>query len=298
MRDAGCFTLFCTRRRIKTKELDIQNAFSSVPSMVHQKVLLALKEVKTMKPVKRHFSIVIVVAVLVTLLLMGAAIATNQWGVLDYLFGGAQNADEETIKKVWPVGQTQTALGVTAMIDSVLYDGGRIAVGWVFENADPKEPVYFILDHLLADGRTITITSNDGLENTWLPDPFQLDIHPDTVVKGGFTGVIQGGGPEGEFDVVIRMSIFKPIQPIYILKDTDFQNKWGQLDDSRRNPFIWEKSRQGYLVVSEDGEVQLTLPEHEDTGEVYVGGLPDEVESMGRFEREDMEFTFTLNALK
>ena len=101
------------------REFEVQNAFSPVPAVVHQKVLLALKEVRIMEHVKRHFSIGIAVTVLVILLLMGAAVAASQWGVLDYLFGGAQNADEETIKKVWPVGQTQTALEVTATMDSM-----------------------------------------------------------------------------------------------------------------------------------------------------------------------------------
>lgn len=275
--------------------MDNPNCFSSVPDLVHQKVLAALREAKKMKPVKRHFSVGVIVAALVTLLLTGAAVATNQWGVLDYLFGGAQNAGEEAMKKVWPVGQTQTAFGVTAAIDSVMHDGRNIAVGWVIENARPEEPVYFILDSPLADNRTITFTSNDGLENTWLPDPFPLHIHPDSVLKGGFTGVINGGEPKGEFEVCIRISVFKPVQPVYVMKDADFLNKWGQVDYSRMNPAIWEKSKQGYLVVNEMGDVQLTLPEYEKTGEVYVGGSADEVESMGKFKREDMVFTFTLN---
>jgi hypothetical protein len=186
---------------------DNQIGFSLVPEAVHQKVLMALKEAKTLKPAKRYFPVGIA-AVLATLLLTGAAVATNQWGVLDYLFGGSQNADKQTIEKVWPVGQTQTALGITATVDSVLYYGESIAVGWVFENAEPEEPVYFILDHPEADGRAIIFTSNDGLENTWLPDPFPLNIHPDSVVKGGFTGIINGGAPNGEFEVCIRISVF------------------------------------------------------------------------------------------
>ncbi len=275
------------------REQDIQSML--VPEIVHQKVLLALQETKTLKPVRRRFSAGMIVAALVTLLLMGAAVATNQWGVLDYLFGGAQNASEETMKKVWPVGQTQTAQGVTATVGSVLYDGERIALGWVLENANPEEPVYFILDPPMADGRAILFTSNDGLENTWLPDPFSLHIHPDSVVKGGFTGVIRGGAPKGEFEVCIRISVFKPIQPIYIVKDADYLNKWGQVDYNRMKPVIWEKSKQGNLVVNEAGDVQITLPENEKTEEVYVGGSADEVESMGKFQREDMVFTFTIN---
>jgi hypothetical protein len=279
------------------RELNFQNSFFPVPEEVHQKVLLALREAKEKKPVQRRISIGVVVAALVTLLLMGAAVATNQWSVLDYLFGGAQNADEETVKKVWPVGQTQTVLGVTATVDSVLYDGKSIAVGWVFENSKPEEPVYFILDPPIADGRTITFTSNDVMENTWLPDPFRLHIHPDDVVKGGFTGVINGSAPKGEFEVYIRISVFKPVQPVYVIKDADFLDKWGQVDYKRMNPVIWEKSRQGYLVVSGDEEVKLTLPENEKTGEVYVGGSADDVESMGKFKREDMVFTFTLSSI-
>jgi hypothetical protein len=283
------------RRRIDLRGPDNQNNFSPVPEIVHQKVLAALKEAKEMKHAKHHFSAGIIIAALVTLLLSGAAVATNQWGVLDYLFGGARNAGEEAMKKVWPVGQTQTALGVTATLDSVLYDGKNIAVGWVLENANPEEPVYFILDPPVADKKAITFTSNDGLENTWLPDPFMLHIHPDSVLKGGFTGVINGGEPKGAFEVCIRISVFKPAQPIYIMKDEDFLDKWGQVDYSRMNPAIWEKCMQGYLVVNEMGDVQLTLPEYEKTGEVCLGGSADEVESMGKFKREDMVFTFSLS---
>jgi hypothetical protein len=278
------------------RELNFQNTLLPVPEEVHQKVLLALREAKVTKPVQRRWSIGVVAVALITLLLMGVAVATNQWSVLDYLFGGAQNASKEVLKKVWPVGQTQTVLGVTATVDSVLYDGKSIAVGWVFENAKPEEPVYFILDPPIADGRTITFTSNDGMENTWLPDPFSMHVHPDSVVKGGFTGVINGGAPKGEFDVVIRISIFRPIQPVYVIKNADFLNKWGQIEHNRMKPVVWEKSRQGYLVVSELGEVQLTLPENEETEEVYVGGSAGDVESMGKFKREDMVFTFTLSS--
>jgi hypothetical protein len=283
------------RRWIEMRDQFVQHVFTPVPEEVHQKVLAALKMTKELRPVRRRFSAGIVAVVLFTLLVMGAAVASNQWSVLDYLFGGAQNADEVIKNRVWPVLQSQTALGVTATVDSALYDGKSISVGWVFENANPEEPVYFIMDTPMADDRTITTTSNDGLENTWLPDPFSFHINPDSVYKGGFTGIINGGAPDGKFSVSIRISVFKPVQPIYIIKDADFLNKWGQVDYNLMKPVIWEKSRQGYLVVREDGEVQLTLPNYEKSGEVFVGGSADEVESTGKFKREDMIFTFFLS---
>jgi hypothetical protein len=78
------------------------------------------------------------------------------------------------------------------------------------------------------------------------------------------------------------------------MRGADFLNKWGQVDYNLMNPAIWEKSKQGYLVVNEMGDVQLTLPEYEKTGEVCLGGSADEVESTGKFKREDMVFTFSL----
>ena len=278
------------------KELPIQNAFPAVPESVHHKVLLALKEARIMKPAKRRFSVSLTVALLVILLLMGAAVATNQWGVLDYLFGGAQNADEETIKKVWPVEQTQTAHGVTATIDSILLDGNRIAVGWVFENTNPHEPVYMLLDVIQADGKPVLCDSNDGIDHSWLPDPFESRAHPEPVTKEGFTGIINGEAPQGDFDIIIRVAVWKPIQPIYTVRYADYQNKFGQTDFEMMKPTITEKNEQGYIVVTEDGEIRFTLPGEEHRGNVYIGSTPDEMASLQKFQREDMEFVIQLKA--
>ncbi len=268
---------------------DYQSAFTPVPDRVHQSVLHALGEIKAKRPARRRLSVILAVTLPTLLLLTAAAVATNQWGVLDYLFGGIQNADEKTLEKVWAVGESKTALGVTVTMDSILLDGKRIAAGWVFENSRPGEPAYIVTDAPTAGGKHIIIDSNDGVAYTWLPDPYKSHIHPDSTAKGGFTGEIRGGLPEGPFDIILRISVFRPVQPIIVLREEDYTNKFGQVDYSLTKPVVWEMSRKGYLVVNEYGDVQLTLPQWEKTGEVFVGGLPDEIEAMGKFEREDME---------
>jgi len=276
------------------KELPIQNAFLPVPESVHNKVLLALKEAGTMKPAKYRFSAIVVLALLVTLILMSVAVATNQWGVLDYLFGGLHNADEEIIKKVWPVNQTQTAFGVTATIDSILLDGGKIAVGWMFENISPDEPVYMVMDMPLADGKLVLWDSNDGVDHSWIPQAINTGFDLEPIMKRGFTGIIQGDAPQGDFDIIICVAVFKPIQPIYVVKYADYQNKFGQINFELMQPAILEKNEQGYIVVTEDGEIQYTLLGEEHKGNVYVGGTPDELASIQKFQREDMEFLIHL----
>ncbi len=272
----------------------VKNAFSPVPAAVHQKVLTALREVKTTKPVRRKMSIILLAALLTLLLLTGAAVAANHWGVLQYLFGGAQHADDKVREKVWEVGQTKTAQGVAVTIDSVLYDGERLAVGWTFENTVPADPAYIVLGSFTADGRRINIDSNDLMDHAWLPGFMDGSAHREPLAREGFTGTIEGGAPEGVFDVILRISVFKPAQPVFSLKDSDYRDTAGQTDFARRASAIWEKSQLGYLVVDGDGEVQLTFAD--DPGKVYVGGTPEEIASTGKFVREDMVFSFSLDA--
>lgn len=142
-------------------ELHFENAFSSVPPVVHARIAGTLKEVKTMKKAK-PIPALLLAAVLV-MLLTGAAYAAVQSGVLAFLFRNSEPSPRQK-EMVQDVGLSHESDGVTATVTDAVFDGRELSIGFMFHS---MRNAYAVVDHVTING-VAAYRYNDSLSDMWL----------------------------------------------------------------------------------------------------------------------------------
>lgn len=160
-----------------------EDAFPSVPPMVHARVEDTLKEVREMNMKKAKPMVAIVLAAVLALALIGAALAEILGGgVLEYLFGSKESSDELR-EMVRPIGITHELEGVKTTVTDALFDGRNIHIGFTFDTA---QPIFLVTDAISADGMPLWMETSN-IENMWVGNPVTGQTE---IAARGFSGTL------------------------------------------------------------------------------------------------------------
>ena len=183
------------------KRFDWEKVYGPVPASVHMRLEKALEEKKKMNTGKAlRPAAAIALALLLTLLLGGAAYAATRLGILDYLVGGEGSAPDELKNSVQPVLASAEGDGMRVELNGAVFDGSRLALSFTEENLNPHSPAFITLDQVLLEGEWIP--QNFGGGGHWMPfirlDTENADHNPyfegflSGDLKKEYTGQIQG----------------------------------------------------------------------------------------------------------
>ena len=276
------------------KRFDWEKVYGPVPASVHMRLEKALEEKKKMNTGKAlRPAAAIALALLLTLLLGGAAYAATRLGILDYLVGGEGSAPDELKNSVQPVLASAEGDGMRVELNGAVFDGSRLALSFTEENLNPHSPAFITLDQVLLEGEWIP--QNFGGGGHWMPfirlDTENADHNPYSEgflsgdLKKEYTGQIQG---EAIFIVSRPTGPLVVVDPVMwydygaaIADDeirADFVRRRDMIrasnveiaDIAHLNPEEWYVN--GYTVVNADGN--LLMEEHMEYMPEEFGAIP------------------------
>ena len=191
----------------------IDDALSGIgenPWMLRQ--VLARAESEENKPVKRKISFGTVLIAMLFMALMSVGIAAvTRWNVLDFL-----NTEIPYITA--PVGKEAETDGAKLRVESVLYDGEKLAFDWTLENKRPEVPFWCYMEELTINGRDIIDHyTGDHCIEYWLPG----DDYKDGIAQSGDLFEYPLGTTGADIvHIHMKVSTYRPIRPIGLV-DTD-----------------------------------------------------------------------------
>lgn len=178
---------------------DLKNAFSPVPSTVHLRVEQTLEEVHEMN-LKHHKPIAaVVLAVVLSLALLGGAVAAGG-GVLNYLFANDKPTQQQQ-SLVQSIGVSHAGSDVTTTVTDAIFDGRRLDAALTF---DTQLPLYAVLDGAWFNGQEVTNT--DGWLHNWVNDPSASEK---SLAATGIS-VILDDRIDGPVEVRLRLLLLTP----------------------------------------------------------------------------------------
>ena len=313
------------------KEFHFENAFSSVPPVVHGRLEKALEE-KNMNLQRAKRPAAVLAMVLALLLgLMGMAYAATQTGILEYLVGNEEKASEDLKGSVQPV--TSTACGDHIQIDltGAVYDGDRLALAFTMENTQPENVALVTLDTVTLNGNWVPIHFQ-SFQDQWLPDVFTVDVAPairnplsggmlSAALQEDYTGIVQG---EATFVVSRPVKEMVVVDPWmwYDLETVIPDAEWRKDYEDRKRAieqsglkiadvFTMEVGywlQEGYTPVDVSSRFLLDRAEYSDLAPFYAGpgygerpafsNVTNRAGQMQVTERITLSFTFDADAAK
>lgn len=242
------------------KDLNFENAFSPVPTIVHTRIMDTLKEVKTVKKAKPIAALVLAAVLLMAL--AGVAFATVQSGVLDFIFHSGERTQEQ-MDLVQPLGLMHKENGVMTTVTDAMLDGNMLSVALDF---DAEKEFYIITDSVTINGVELAI-SDSNIVNMWYGDYYSAQHSFST---RGFKGYLDAEAAsteaeealfdeamrqmtaDGVANVKLHLTYLIPKQelvPIENVIATDSRKAWEAIDAcvAAGNTPIEEES--GYVLV-------------------------------------------------
>ena len=228
------------------KDVRFEDAFPSVPPMVHARIEESLQEVRRMNMKQTRPMVAIILAAVLALALIGAALAEILGGgVMEYLFGADETSDEIR-EMVRPIGITHESEGVQTTVVDALFDGRNIHLGFTFEAV---QPVFLVTEAITANGVPLW-RETSSIENMWVGNP----ISGQTETEGrGFSGSLDAeyldletpealaayeaafakAQADGKVDISLSMTLLVPmgeLKPINTYEG-DSAEAWKQIDE-------------------------------------------------------------------
>lgn len=295
------------------KDVRFEDAFPSVPPMVHARVEDALREVKTVKQAKPISALVLAAVILMAL--ASAAYAAARSSVLDFVFRSGTRTEEQ-MSMVQPVGVSHKAQGVTTTVTDAIVDGRKLSVALEIET---ETPFYVITDSVTVNG--VELFMNDSnLVNMWIGNEYALE-HADGI--RGFSGTLDETQIEptdeaaiaafhaavkrmedGIADVRVHLTYLVPqkkLVPISGAYDTDSRKAWKAIDEcvAAGNTPI-EKGGAGYIWVDSawmgaeyaDGIQSGSIP----AAQFPIGDAQAHIDHSNMRALDSFEIAFTLDA--
>ena len=284
------------------KDIRFDSVYPSVPESAHLRLEKALEEktsVKTKKIIKP--ATVLVIALLLMLLLGGAAFAASQMGVLQYLLNGQEPT--ETLKNLAQhMNYSAAEDSIRVDLDSLVFDGDRLALSFTVENQKPDELAMVTLDAVYLEGDWIGMEFG-SFDSQWVPAVFRIDevgTARNPVVGGcitcaaekEYTGVIQGEAvftvqrPEGPI-VVCDPWLWYDYDEVFYRGEDENTGSKAEYSDRREqiqnagltvaHPFQMDARywyQEGYTVVDANGEMLMGNTENRSLVPEEFGGYP------------------------
>ncbi len=269
--------------KINWNHPDLQKAYKPVPEVFQQAVSRTVRSVGEKEPAapRKTGSIRrgILVPVLVSILLIAMAVACAvSWPVVMEWISDAGPVQE----LVRPLAAENSADGITARIDGIVFDGERFLFGYQVENADPALPAMIVINGpIRVNGREEGLDSTDAgtADPQIVPSP-RLDVLPVTrnpVDGAGWTLPIKQE-LNGEVTCEIDFHVYRPKKSFVCVReaglwidaldeyDPDQQaevlDSWEAMNSFRnviidgpegRSPEDWFAD--GYTVIDSEGTI-------------------------------------------
>lgn len=174
------------------------------------------------KPARRPSALAAFALVLV-LLFAATAFALTRPAVLQWLTGHAPASPQLEATAQSVLGEN-TADGITVRVNSIVYDGQKLAFAYEVENAQPATPVLVAVNPTMyIDGKAAEITSCTADSSTpqMVPSP-HLDVLPvqrNPAVGGGVVRVGDAAGDQVPCE--ISFVVYQPAQKFAIYLEPD-----------------------------------------------------------------------------
>ncbi len=221
-------------------DLDLHAAFPPMPESCRSALTDAARSVKEEEePMKRKFTVAIVLAALLTL--MTTIAIAEGWNVLSFL--GLQ-PDSDASQLVQPVAASGRAGNVTLTINSAITDGDFLVFDWTIRNEAPDTPVYVYVDDVIANGwlHLIDIGSSQ-MSNRWLPDRDEGN----TLQGGYIASLSEWIRDEDVLHVDVKLSLYTPTEPVRRI-------------DAYNITEVTALREEGYIVILDKSPANLLTP--------------------------------------
>ena len=221
-------------------DLDLHAAFPPMPESCRSALTDAARSVKEEEePMKRKFTVAIVLAALLTL--MTTIAIAEGWNVLSFL--GLQ-PDSDASQLVQPVAASGKAGNVTLTINSAITDGEFLVFDWTIRNEAPDTPVYVYVDDVIANGwiHLVDIGSSQ-MSNRWLPDRDEGN----TLQGGYIASLSEWIRDEDVLHVDVKLSLYTPTEPV---------RRIGAYNSTE----VTALREEGYIVILDKSPANLLTP--------------------------------------
>lgn len=262
---------------------------SNIRNQVHQAVeqvtktakpdpLLAQKirtraQGKEEEPVKRRLSFGMGLVIALLVLSMGIGIAAvARWDVISFLFSPGDDLSGIDINEVH---QESVSDGALMRVESVIYDGSRLAFDWHVENTKPETPICMEIEEFTVNGIPIDADGSDGFDDQWLPFRYIDEGYEENFWEGGeFIRLPEELRGAEQLHVVIRVKACRPVRPVYYMDEFDPEQVGGLIEA-------------GYFVIPEN-EGTVDYDEEENEYVIRMGVC----ETSGELREESLEIIF------
>lgn len=218
------------------EQLNLRNAYKTVPEAFRQTVLQTVQSVRTDAPVRGHrangwtfcgMSGKIAIALIAGILLIGMAVAyaISHPAILNWLLGAHPDPGVPLMSSVQKISGENAADHITVRMDSLIYDGERFSFSYEIENDDPSLPALVAMEPcFLVNGEQVSLEkflANDA-KPTLVPSA-QLDVLPvqrNPVVCGGWSRAFSRE-LEGEVTCEMTFIVYRPMKAFAIVPEPD-----------------------------------------------------------------------------
>ncbi len=208
------------------------------------------------EPVRKRLSFGMGLVIALLVLAMGIGIAAvARWNVTGFLFSPGDDLSGVEINEVH---QEAVSDGALMRVESVIWDGSRLAFDWHVENTKPETPVCMEIEEFTANGVRIYTDGTDGFEHRWLPIRYIDEGYEENYWEDGeFIRLPEELRKADQLHVVIRVKAYRPVRPVYYMDEFDPEQ-------------VGELIAAGYFVIPE-GEGTIDYDEEENEYVVCMG---------------------------
>ena len=229
---------------------------------------------KEEEPVKKRFSLGIIILIAILAISVSVGIATiSGWDVVRFLYG------DRTVQKLpevetFPVHTEVSSSGALLRVESAVYDGKHLAFDLYFENLEPDPPIECKLDELTANGIPVSAEKIvETIDNIWVPNLYD----PNPFLQGG-ESVILPEELQGKeiLHICLKVRVYRPIDPVYQSRELTPEEAAA-------------KTEEGYLVIVDPYDFVVYREEEEGWQWDIAGGVTEYPE---KFRIETLEIAF------
>lgn len=261
-----------------------------LPEGYRQGLRQAMDALRAKEEPMTHKRALVAVVILVLALGLAGAVALSEWGVLEFLFQGADRSDLESLTQQVAIEEKSGSVQIN--VDSAYYDGEVFGMDWTIRNTRPETPVFVHVDEFTVGGKTLWTDGTDGFHAQWLPGMFA----PEGTMQDGERLSLPIEELQGDQQAVrMVIGIYRLHQPIFRLPDglPDLDEQQQAEERQQNAELALKKMEEGYQVLWEDA-FAVRDPEAEHGVSYQIGNITNILPS-DAYTRTEIVITFDLD---
>lgn len=179
--------------------------------------LSVLRKAKGETQVKKRLSLGLILAF--ALMAIGlTGLALSQTDLIRYLIGQPEQASEALMGMAQPLDIRAQDDGISIKITGATYDGEKIALSWITENAQPEKPATLSIQSASANGQRVFPNFSD-LDESWRPVMFSMEDKgfDRNMVPGGMIGRVDGPPLAGQVEMLLNITVSRPTGTLVVV---------------------------------------------------------------------------------